>query len=65
MVAFEPQPFVFQNLCANLTLNGIHNVRARPYACGAHAETVYFSHRDYSRPGTFGAVPMQEQATPG
>lgn len=59
MVAFEPQPFVFQNL------NGIHNVRAWPYACGAHAEAVYFGHPDYSRPGNFGAVSMQEQATPG
>jgi hypothetical protein len=35
VMAFEPQPFVFQNLCANLALNGISNVAAWPFACAA------------------------------
>lgn len=58
MFAFEPQPFIFQNLCANLALNGITNVRAWPWACGAKAETVYFSSPDYNAPGNFGGVSM-------
>jgi FkbM family methyltransferase len=58
MFAFEPQPFVFQNLCANLALNGITNVRAWPWACGANTETVYFSSPDYNALGNFGGVSM-------
>ena len=35
MMAFEPQPVIFQQLCANLALNGLMNVTALPYACGS------------------------------
>jgi hypothetical protein len=31
LTAFEPQRFLFQNLCANLALNGIRNVDAMPH----------------------------------
>jgi FkbM family methyltransferase len=33
LVAFEPQPVIFQQLCANLALNGLMNVTAWPFAC--------------------------------
>jgi FkbM family methyltransferase len=59
LVVFEPQPVVFQNLCANLALNGLHNVRAWPWACGAQAETVFFPRQDYRQQGNFGGVSMQ------
>jgi len=65
LVAFEPQPFVFQNLCANLALNGMENVRAWPWACGAEAGTLYFPQPNYSQPGNFGAVSMRADATAG
>ncbi len=58
MFVFEPQPFIFQNLCANLALNGITNVRAWPLACGANTENLYFSSPDYNAPGNFGSVSM-------
>ncbi|WP_250479861.1 MULTISPECIES: FkbM family methyltransferase [unclassified Caballeronia] len=58
MIAFEPQPFIFQNLCANLALNGVSNVRAWPWACGNQDGTLYFSTPDYSLPGNFGGVSM-------
>ncbi|WP_222105892.1 FkbM family methyltransferase [Paraburkholderia sp. BCC1886] len=64
MVAFEPQPLVFQNLCANLAANGIVNVLAWPYACGAEDSTLHFSPPDYFVPGDFGAVSMQTEAGP-
>ena len=35
IIAFEPQPVLFQQLCANLVLNGLMNVRAWPFACGS------------------------------
>jgi FkbM family methyltransferase len=65
LVVFEPQPFLFQNLCANLALNGLGNVTALPFACGAHAGTVYFSPPDYMVQGNFGGVSMAEAAQPG
>ncbi|MDR2112713.1 MAG: FkbM family methyltransferase [Candidatus Accumulibacter sp.] len=58
MEVFEPQPVVFQNLCANLALNGLRNVRAWPFACGDEAGTVTFAEPDYGRPGNFGGVKM-------
>jgi FkbM family methyltransferase len=65
MVVFEPQPFVFQNLCANLALNALNNVRAWPFACGAGNQQVFFDSPDYVSLGNFGAVSMQHQAAPG
>jgi FkbM family methyltransferase len=64
VIAFEPQPVVFQNLCANLALNAIGNVRAWPQACGAKTETVFFERPDYTQQGNFGGVSMQTAAAP-
>jgi len=64
VIAFEPQPVVFQNLCANLALNGIQNVRAWPWACGAQPETVFFPRQNYLQAGNFGGVSMQASADP-
>jgi FkbM family methyltransferase len=63
--AFEPQPFVFQNLCANLALNGLQNVRAWPMACGESATTLYLSPPDYLQQGNFGSVSVRTQADAG
>jgi FkbM family methyltransferase len=56
VIAFEPQPFVFQNLCANLALNAIDNVAAWPFACAAQPGTVWLPCPDYRAMGNFGAV---------
>jgi FkbM family methyltransferase len=65
VVAIEPQPFVFQNLCANLALNALDNVTAWPVACAAQAGTVWFERQDYQRPGNFGGVSVQADAMAG
>jgi FkbM family methyltransferase len=65
MTVFEPQPFVFQNLCANLALSGISNVTAWPWACGAKNEVVYFLLPNYNAPNNFGGVSMTGEALPG
>jgi FkbM family methyltransferase len=62
LVAFEPQPVIFQNLCANLAANGLRNVLAWPYACGATAGTLHFAQPDYDAPGNFGGISMQTEA---
>jgi len=59
MLALEPQPVIFQQLCANLALNGLMNVTARPYACSSQPGTVSFDPPDYRSPGNFGATVMK------
>lgn len=58
MLAIEPQPVVFQQLCANLALNGLMNVIALPCACAAESGTLSFSPPDYVSPGNFGGTAM-------
>jgi FkbM family methyltransferase len=54
--AFEPQRIVFQTLCANLSLNRVHNVRAYHAAVGADSGSACVPAPDYGRPGNFGGV---------
>ena len=61
--AFEPQPVVFQNLCANLSINGVHNVRAFPFACGNKNGSIFLPNVNYHDAGNFGMVQMQESGT--
>jgi FkbM family methyltransferase len=64
MLAFEPQPVIFQQLCANLALNGLMNVTAYPYACGDSAGIVSFQTPDYLSPGNFGGTAMSSTPAP-
>lgn len=61
LLAFEPQPVIFQQLCANLALNGLMNVLALPYACGSQPGVVSFAAPDYCSQGNFGGVSMSAQ----
>jgi len=58
MLAFEPQPVIFQQLCANLALNGLMNVTAMPYAVGAETGMVSFVVPNYREFGNFGSTEM-------
>lgn len=62
MMVFEPQPIIFQQLSANLALNGLLNVTALPYACGAEPGAVSFAVPDYRAMGNFGGTAMVAQA---
>lgn len=57
--AYEPQPFIFQNLNANLALNALANVRAYPLACGASNAELYFRAPDYMQENNFGSVSLR------
>jgi FkbM family methyltransferase len=59
MLVFEPQPVIFQQLCANLALNGLMNVKALPYACGSENGAVSFAVPDYRSLGNFGSTEMR------
>jgi FkbM family methyltransferase len=63
MIVFEPQPFLFQNLCANLALSALNNVRAWPSACGNAETTLYFSAPSYTHRGNFGGISMEAESS--
>jgi FkbM family methyltransferase len=62
--AFEPQQIVFQQLCANVCINGLFNVHTLPYACSNTNETLYFHQPNYLNTYNFGAVEMSKQYIP-
>lgn len=63
VVACEPQPVIFQMLCANLALNSLINVDC--YNCGlaATAGEIRIPQYDYRKPGNFGGVSLTDART--
>lgn len=62
VMAIEPQPFVFQNLCANLALNGLTNVDALNVGLGRETGRMTVPPIDYAREGNFGGVSLSADA---
>jgi FkbM family methyltransferase len=62
LLAVEPQPVIFQQLCANLALNHVRNVETLRKACAAQPGHLFYSRQDYEQPGNFGAVRLKPQA---
>lgn len=60
---FEPQRVVFQQLCANVALNGLTNVHAFQMAVGAEPGAILTPSIDYSVPANFGGVPLGKWET--
>ena len=60
LLAVEPQPVVFQAMCANLALNALFNVAAENVACSSEAGTVTFEAPDYRKEANLGGVSMRE-----
>jgi FkbM family methyltransferase len=58
VLAFEPQPVLFQTLCANLTLNNIVNVRAEKIGLGNKSQTLYIPILDYGSKIHFGGLSL-------
>jgi FkbM family methyltransferase len=56
--AYEPQRVVFQTLCANLAVNSVTNVDARPAAAGADNGFALLPDLDYASAGNFGGVAL-------
>ena len=59
LMAVEPQPVLFQNMCANVALNRLFNVQAENCACAAEPGWLSFPPQDYAAVGNFGGVSMQ------
>jgi FkbM family methyltransferase len=58
VVAIEPQPLVFQALCANLALNCVLNVDALNCGCAASARELAIPAIDYAKEGNFGGIAL-------
>lgn len=56
--AFEAQRVIFQNLCANLALNGLSNVRVFNAAAGSEEGAITVPDIDYEAEGNFGGVSL-------
>lgn len=65
LMVIEPQPVIFQQLCANLALNGLRNVQAIHGACSQQATQLYFQRPRYDQPGNFGALSLRSEALKG
>lgn len=60
VVAIEPQPIIFQTLCANLALNSLLNVDAFNCAVGGTRTVLRMPRVDYTATGNFGGVSLSE-----
>ena len=59
VIAIEPQPVIFQALCANLALNCLTNVDTFNCGCGSRPHTLRIPRFDYGQEGNFGGVSLQ------
>ena len=60
--AVEPQRVVFQILSANVALNALSNVYTHHAAMGRQAATITVPRIDYSAPGNFGGISLENAA---
>lgn len=56
IVAYEPQPVVFQALCATVALNSLMNVDCYPFALAEAEETARFPAINYYVANNFGGI---------
>jgi len=59
IIAFEPQPVVFQTLCATVALNSLMNVDCYPFALAEAEETARFPAIDYRVANNFGGISFE------
>lgn len=60
VIAVEPQPVIFRDLCANLGLNGLANADAHNCGCGSREGHLSVPATDYGVPGNFGGIALGE-----
>lgn len=56
--AYEPQPIIFQNMCANLALNGLFNVYAYNGGCAQERGEMIIPDISYNRDDNYGGVQL-------
>ena len=59
VLAFEPQPVLYQTLCANMALNNVVNVRAEKCGLGNRSQTLHIPVLDYGAKDNFGGLSLE------
>jgi FkbM family methyltransferase len=59
VLAFEPQPRIFQLLAANITINGLANVRLFPAGCGDKSDLIRFPEMNYNTDNNWGGIRIE------
>jgi FkbM family methyltransferase len=59
VLAFEPQPILFQIMCANLAMNNITNVKAEQKGLGRRAGIAHIPLVDYGADVNFGGISLE------
>lgn len=65
VIAFEPQRVVYQNLCANISLDALTNVHAVNSAVGSAVGSATIPDIDYAAHGNFGGVMLTDDGDNG
>lgn len=65
VIAFEPQPVIFQALCGTMSINNLMNVECFPTALGSEPATVTIPALDYRQPNNFGSLSLLQSAAQG
>jgi len=60
VVAYEPQPVVFQNLCGTISLNSLMNVNCLPYGLAAETGVLKIPALDYRQENNFGGISIDQ-----
>lgn len=61
LMVVEPVPVIFNNLCANLALNGLDNVVTCNVACADVAGDFFVPPIDFAKQGNFGGIELSIQ----
>jgi len=65
IVAFEPQPAIFQSLCGTIALNSLMNVDCYPYALGSETGELVIPALDYRLRNNFGGISFETSVEHG
>lgn len=60
VIAIEPQPSVYRQLCGNLAINNVQNVVVHNAACGSSAGFLNFQPYDTTQEHNSGGVPLSD-----
>ncbi len=63
LYAFEPQPEIFQLLCANLAINNCAKARALPLGVADRSGLMHVPQVQYDQAGNFGGVSLNEESS--
>lgn len=65
VIAYEPQPVMFQALCGTIALNSLMNVDCYPYALSSETGQLVLPALDYRQQNNFGGISFEKSVAQG